>query len=472
MQIIDIDMYFRLILLTLISIDIIIAHVDIPIGRIISFYEYTLVCYQERTRFILGLLVSRDDRDAYVRLNTLARQYVLTRLQHQTYSYSFIESFNEFDRNNRSEIDVWSRLCTQLSDGIISIISDSHANHIDWLTGFSSTYQIPLLSLGQTNYMPKKFFLSFMPDLLPALVAFIHRYQICQLVYIYDDSHGAQRLKQLMQIQTSTIGADFNIISRYLDNPDDPYDLLENIELVTNIPVRSFVSTNASPACTGRYIVLDLHSFNTYRTMMDKIKHRGMTTSEYHYILLTLDAKQLDMTYFRYGGVNVTFFTLPTVDDLPSQELLMANYRHLFNQLASIDSSTIETLILADIWETLIRTIDDTIDFIDINGKVNQHFLSDLTCQTRTIEPWRIGQNLFERLLTTNFHGLTGQVQFSNMTGQRINYTLNIHRVTRNEMPKHIGVFHEPSTFEVGQIVFDMSLSDRKKIAHDRRTQV
>ncbi|CAF3920846.1 unnamed protein product, partial [Didymodactylos carnosus] len=69
-----------------------------------------------------------------------------------------------------------------------------------------------------------------------------------------------------------------------------------------------------------------------YRTMMDKIKHRGMTTNDYHYILLTLKAKLLDMTYFRYGGVNVTFFALPNSFNIENDNN---------QQYCSIDNCTI-----------------------------------------------------------------------------------------------------------------------------------
>ena len=73
-----------------------------------------------------------------------------------------------------------------------------------------------------------------MPDILPALIAFIRRYQLNHLVYLYDDLHGAQRLKQLMHMQTTNQIENLNLISRYLGNPEEAYELLQNIDSITS----------------------------------------------------------------------------------------------------------------------------------------------------------------------------------------------------------------------------------------------
>jgi len=288
-----------------------------------------------------------------------------------------------------------------------------------------------------------------MPDILPALVAFIRRYQITQLVYLYDDATGASRLQQLMKMQTTNKIKNLNIITRYLGHPDDPYDLLQNIEILTSIPLRSASSTTAHSRIQGRYIVLDFYLFDTYKIIMDKIKHRGMTTADYHYILLTLNAKQLDMTYFRYGGVNVTFFALQPYHDNQTND----NY---LNSLKSYPS--IELLLIADAWETLLRTINrmlssanETREKLKVfrQGKFYNGLTPGIDCRNNHIQAWSAGKIYLENLLNTTFQGLTGNVQFSNKTGQRKNYTFDVYRVIRNDMPKHIGFFREPTTFEV-----------------------
>ena len=444
------DMHLQIVVLVWVSVHSVFSRVQIPVGKFD--WQTAKSIHWSRSS---GLIFSRDNRDVYTRLNALARDYVSRKFQ-RAWQYDLTELIDKFDADH-PEIDSWSRLCRQVSQGIISIIGDMNEEDSNWLAGFSSAYQIPWLSLNHPNYLSRNSSISLMPDVLPALVALIRRYQIHQLVYIYDDIYSAQRLKQLMQIQTSIGGPTFSIISRYLDNPEDSYDLLENIELVTNPPLRSLMSTSVNQIIPGRYIVLDLHSFDTYRILMDKIKHRGMTTSEYHYVLMILNAKQLDMTYFRYGGVNVTFFTLPTNGE-QTAESVDQRYLNAVKQELLADTSSIESLLLADAWQTLIRSIDSV--FESTNGTQgqlrgahrdndNQNLTTALDCRFNQIPSWSRGESHIERLLNTSFRGLTGHVQFSNTTGQRINYTFDIHRVTRNEMPKQIGFFREPSTFQV-----------------------
>jgi len=382
------------------------------------------------------------DQQLYTRINPLAREYIFNKFE-QNFQYNITEFIDTLNFDN-SNIDTWSILCNQLSNKIISIIGYLNSDDLDWLPDFCSTYQIPFLNINTNNYLKTNFSISLMPDILPALITIIRRYQITELVYIYDDINGAYRLKQLMKIQTSNIIQNLNIISRYLDNPDDSYDLLQNIELITNIPTRILLTINSNQKNHGRYIILDFHSFDTYRIIMDKIKHRGMTTSDYHYILLTLNAKQLDMTYFRYGGVNVTFFVLSSYDD----NQINKNYIDLLKQNNFFSA---ESLLIADAWETLLHTINRLLTSTDnnIKEKVHNNLISDINCRNNSIQPWLTGDVYLKYLINTNFQGLTGNVQFSNITGQRINYTFNVYRVTRNDMPKQIGFFRSPNTLEV-----------------------
>ena len=367
------------------------------------------------------------DRDIYTRINPLAREYILNKFQ-RNFQFNITEYIDMLDIDT-TNTDTWLKVCNQLSNGIISIIGYINSDDLDWLSSFSSTYKIPFLNLNNNNnYLKTNYSLSLMPDILPALIKIIYRYQIKQLVYIYDDINGALRLKQLIHIQTSNL----NIISRYLDNPDDSYELLQNIELITNTPTRSSSSsTNPNSKPHGRYIILDFYSFDTYRIIMDKIKHRGMTTSDYHYILLTLNAKQLDMNYFRYGGVNVTFFALP-----------INNETYYINSLKSENGFSMESLLLADAWEILLRTINHMLNS-------TKKFSHSIDCRNNYIQPWLAEKMYLKSLINTNFQGLTGNIQFSNITGERINYTLDVYRVTRNNMPKNIGFFQAPNTLEV-----------------------
>ncbi|CAF3474996.1 unnamed protein product [Rotaria socialis] len=425
----------------------------------------------------VGLLFNGHDRDVYSRISSLARKYVLNKVERR-FQYDVIESIDTVDLDN-SDIDIWSSLCNQLSNGIMSIIGHIDHSDFDWLSSFCSAYQVPFIGLDIHDYTKTNYYVSLMPDILPALVAFVRRYEITRLVYIYDDINGARRLKQLMELQTKHKIHSINIISRYLGNPDDSYDLLQNIEMMTNEQMHSLSSATTAHKVQGRYIVLDFHSFDTYQIVMDKIKHRGMTTADYHYILLSLNAKQLDMNYFRYGGVNVTFFAIPSYENNNNDNQTIMLYETYMDSMknANIPNAPyIESLLIADAWETLLRTINrmlnspnETRDKLKVfrQGKFYNGVTPGIDCRSNSIEPWSPGKVYLETLLNTSFQGLTGNVQFSSRTGQRTNYTLDVYRVTRNDMPKHIGFFRPPTTLEV---VDDSSY--RFRTSFDNRTRL
>ncbi|CAF1218392.1 unnamed protein product [Adineta ricciae] len=404
-----------------------------------------------------------SDREVYMRMNSLARQYAFNKLERR-FQYNITEIFHMLDFND-SNIDTWTTLCDQLSNGIMSLIGYINIDDFGWISDFCSTYQVPLLSLTNNYNFPKdNFSISLMPDLVPALIALIRRYQILKLVYIYDGSHGAHRLKQLMHVQTLTSTQNLKIFSRFLDDPDDSCDLLQNIEMITNQP-----SMNSNRKSIGRYIVLDFQTFSTYRLVMDKIKHRGMTTSDYHYILFSLNAEYLDMTYFRYGGVNVTYFTLPSYFDNPTSGAYIQKLKQ--ENLLSIDS-----LLLADAWEMLLRTVNQMLVASDkIREKLKVYrqgkFYNDLTpgidCRNPQIQPWSSGNIYLNYLLQTRFQGLTGHIQLSNITGQRVNYTFDVYRVTANDLPSRIGVFQSPNTLQISD-----NTSYRPRIIYDNRTRI
>ncbi|CAF1086821.1 unnamed protein product [Adineta steineri] len=423
----------------------------------------------------VGLLFDGYYRDFYSRINPLARQYVLNKLERR-FQYNVTELLNTHHFDN-SDTDTWSTLCTQLSYGVMSIIGYVNHEDYDWLSGFCSIYQVPFLGLNNHINIENNFYLSLMPDVLPALVAFIRRYHINQIVYIYDDTIGAYRLKNLIEMQTTNTLQNLNIISRYLGNPEDSYDLLQNVEIATQTVLRTSSFTSSSSILPGRYIVLDFHSFETYRIVMDKIKHRGMTTADYHYIILSLNAKQLDMTYFRYGGVNVTFFSLPS-DSINNDSQTLSFYENYINSVENLNPKifpTVESLLIVDAWETLLRTINrmlssanETRDKLKVfrQGKFYNGLTPGIDCRNNHIQAWSAGKIYLDNLLNTNFDGLTGNVQFSN-SGQRINYTFDVHRVTRNDMPKHIGFFRAPSTLEIAD-----DSSNRFRSSYDNRTRL
>ncbi|CAF0824550.1 unnamed protein product [Didymodactylos carnosus] len=438
----------------------------------------------------VGIMLGNKFGNEFKRINPIARQFVLNKLERR-YQYNITE-LNSDEYNDT--VGMWTSLCNKLFNGTMAVICYSNYDEFNWLSGFSDTYHVPFIILGrylpslhysslvEHNITSKHYFVSLMPDLIPALIAFIRRYNLKEIYYIFDGIESCQRLKELMYIQTqkqSSVLNQLHINSRYLPNANDSYDLLHSIEL----------SNTQSRIALGRYVVLDFNDFSTYRTMMDKIKHRGMTTNDYHYILLTLKAKLLDMTYFRYGGVNVTFFALPDSFNMDNKNDLQhcAIDNCTLNQTADlylknlkqaniIDNAQtylpLEALLMADSWETFLRAINTMLNLNETRDSLRVfrqgRFYNGLTpgIDCNQLQPWLAGEIYLERLLNTTFQGLSGNVQF-NQNGERENYTLDVYRVTRNDLPKKIGLFKAPSTLEVTD-----DTTYRVRMAFDNRTRL
>lgn len=175
------NIYFLIIIF--VHIEFVQMILNIPVGKIICLSFFFLLKF--KLWIILGLLFNGNDRDIYKRLNPLARQYVLNKLERR-FQYNVTELIDTFNFDN-TDIDTWSRLCTQLSDGTMSIIGHVDEDNYEWLSGFCSAYQVPFLGLDIHDHIKNNYYISLMPDILPGLIALIRRYGITQLIYLYDD---------------------------------------------------------------------------------------------------------------------------------------------------------------------------------------------------------------------------------------------------------------------------------------------
>ncbi|CAF1623889.1 unnamed protein product [Rotaria magnacalcarata] len=416
---------------------------------------------ENASKIPVGVVFNEHDQEVYNRISSLAREYILNKLQ-KNLEYDIVEHVEIVNSKNSTK-DTRSLLCNQLSNGIISIIGQISRTDYQWLSSFCSTYRVPFIGLDNHYYINTNYSISLMPDILPALISLIQHYQINQLVYSYDDRNGGNRLKQLIKMQTKNRIQNLNIICFYLGNPYNSNDLLEAIEITT--------SSSSSQQVHRRYIVLDFHEVDTYRIVMDKIKYHGMTTANYHYILLTLDAKSVYTNFFPNGGLHGTFFSLPSYESLNNNnnQALLLLYQNYINSIKDVHLRNvpfIESLVIADAWETLLRTINLTLN--SINETHQQRYLTtNIDCRGNGTKSWSFGKFHFKTLLNINFQGLTGNVQFSRKTGQRKNYMFDIYRATRNDRPKNIGFFRAPTTLEIvdkSPYDFLMALDNRTRL--------
>ncbi|CAF1368008.1 unnamed protein product, partial [Adineta ricciae] len=358
--------------------------------------------------------------------------------------YTF-QSIHENVNNDNIYASV-HQICNRLESGAIGTISNINNAKTRLLEIFMRRLHISMVSLNYFNYNKQEFpplnkfyHLTMKIDLLPALAACIRRYKVMKLFYIFEGDEAFERYQAMMVAQAREKSYDIlDIQGRHLidsTNSNHTRNLLQSVEI------------HDRGSKEERYIVLDLYDINSYVKLLMQIRHHGMTTPHYHYILMSLEANRIDMRTFRYGGVNVTYF-LPksayklnssfdvTGHDrlsLPSfEKKALADTLYLYMRaIMSLDERTRAKIIDSD-------STDDNFDHLKIEcrskGKHRSHEA--------------FGDKLFQTMRSITFEGYSGNVAF-NEYGERLNYTLNVYQVTMNRLPRHIGNFtHDEFAFD------------------------
>ncbi|CAF0775338.1 unnamed protein product [Adineta steineri] len=201
---------------------------------------------------------------------------------------------------NVTDANVYSgfhRLCNRLESGAVGSISSIDHQKTHLLESFMARLHIPMVSLNYYNYnkpelnaLNKIYHLAMKIDLLPVLAAFIRRFKVTKLFYIIEGEEAFARFQSLMVAQARDKSYDIlDIQVRRLtdiNNQNHTRNLLQSVEIKDR------------GSKEERYIVLDLNYLKSYINILMQIRHHGMTTPHYHYIIMSLEADRIDMRFF------------------------------------------------------------------------------------------------------------------------------------------------------------------------------
>ncbi|UJR30873.1 hypothetical protein I4U23_018386 [Adineta vaga] len=342
---------------------------------------------------------------------------------------------------NVTDTNIYSgfhRLCNRLETGAIGSISSIDPQKTHLLESFMTRLRISMVSLNYYNYnkpdmhpLHKVYHLTMKIDLLPALAAFIKRYSVTKLFYIIEGEEAFARFQAMMVAQARDKSYDIlDIQVRRLtdiNNPNHTRNLLQSVEIKDR------------GSKEERYIVLDLNYIKSYINLLTQIRHHGMTTPHYHYILMSPEADRIDMSFFRYGGVNVTYF-------LPKSSYRMNRSINLTTQ-DRFSLPSFEKKALADSLSLYMRALmilDEStrmkIVHSDSNDENYDHLKIDCRAADKQHQHEDFGEKLATIMRSLSFEGYTGQITF-NERGERVNYTLHVYQVTMNKLPKNVGNF-------------------------------
>ncbi|CAM4941620.1 unnamed protein product [Rotaria socialis] len=406
-----------------------------------TIYVFLIISVRSQTHIPIGWFVDEktsNDADLNAFYDALSAAIILN---DTTFSWP-VDQFNfQSISDNVTDSNIYSsvhQICNRLGSGVIGSISSVDHSKTRLLDLFMTRLHVSMISLNYFNYnkqdltsLNKLYHLTMKIDLLPVLVALIKRYKITKLFYIMEGDEAFERFQTLVVAQAREKSYDvLDIQGRQLidiTNSNNTGILLQSIEIKDRGSKEEL------------YIVLDLNNISSYIKLLMQIRHHGMTTPHYHYILMSLDADRIDMGTFRYGGVNVTYF-------LPQSSFKM-NISSDGSLTDRLSLASFEKKSLADALSLYMRAImrlDRDIRSKIIHSGYEDNNFDHLKIDCRTKENHRsheiFGEELFIIMKSLSFDGYSGHIAFNDY-GERINYTLSIYQVTMNRLPRNIGNF-------------------------------
>jgi hypothetical protein len=104
-----------------------------------------------------------------------------------------------------------------------------------------------------------------MPNILRVLFSYLKFNHVHRAIYIYDNEESTHRIYELLKLMNYDEYFDDFILDIRTTVYEDVYSLLYSIE-----------SHSLHKDQVPRYVLLDLHSYDNYEKMFDKISHMGL----------------------------------------------------------------------------------------------------------------------------------------------------------------------------------------------------
>ncbi|UJR28098.1 hypothetical protein I4U23_009353 [Adineta vaga] len=301
-----------------------------------------------------------------------------------------------------------TKLSTQLIQDFCEI------NHIPFINMKSFGSKTMLCSL--TASFAHEYF--FMPNILRVLFNYLKFNHVHRAIYIYDNEESTHLIYDLLKLMNYDEYFDDFILDIRTTIYDDVYSLLYSIE-----------SHSLHKDQVPRYVLLDLHSYDNYEKMFDKISHMGLTSNFYHYIIVsTFDAclwmNRLNFTglliYFDYQQRNCNLdypqsshmTTTPHIPSTSSVKRSSSYYRSTlsFRHDSDVDKTLNATSNLSTNSSSLFNKTNSILNLCDNHINRNEefftysYFLSHLPKSTQLYSrPLFDSLNLVIQILTSNF---------------------------------------------------------------------
>lgn len=205
-------------------------------------------------------------------------------------------------------------VCAKIRQGAKALLFVGTSKSTVAMHSIADKLSIPVLMPLSTKYSQthSEFTVSLQPSLIRPIIDVIQKNGWKQVFYLFDSDEGLLRLQSLFQeLGERHLANDVIIRSRRITNISDSYELLRSVDR------QELNCSNLEPCRCTRPIILDLSTVAAFNETRKQVIDVGMNREHYHYLLANLGADELDLSSFKYGGMNVTGFS---IKDPPFEE--------------------------------------------------------------------------------------------------------------------------------------------------------
>ncbi|XP_046575050.1 glutamate receptor-like isoform X1 [Haliotis rubra] len=309
-------------------------------------------------------------------------------------------------------------LCNLMNKGVAVIIGANNAQSFNTIQSFSHALKVPYIVPTSTRSEPYDYYgyeVSMAPPLIDAVIKVIDILYWQKIYYVYDSDDGLWRLQKLYNhIQERKF-------PRVLDafrirDVNNSYDLLRHLDY-------------KDEEDSLRRIVLDLSSTSAYEKILTQIIDVGMNRENYHYILASLTAYDLNnqkfFDVFKYGGVNITAFKIiqDTSDAYKKAEQLWKQHKSYYPDLFPLST---EAALLLD----TVAAVHKSLQIGALRNK--QGDVDSVHCWRPGHSKSENGPRVLQKIKQSSFNGLTGGVAFD-ITGMRNDFKIDVYELTHKK---------------------------------------
>ncbi|XP_046373510.1 glutamate receptor-like isoform X1 [Haliotis rufescens] len=368
-------------------------------------------CAARNTEIHIGLMFDENSID----LETIVEK-AIQRYNNKTESILRLESHTR-PVNVKDSFNFTNAACGLLNSGAVALLGVSSRAVHHTIQDYTANLRAPFIVLNNPADIKSKYHSKYQiyiqPTGIRAMVDVIKTYNWEEVIYIYDTNEALAHIEQMHEFGHMAKHV-INIDVRHVKDEDDCFKLL--------------AAMHKKDIGRAIRVVLDLLPFKASKIINRIMRQQDILKMMFHFVIPHLELKELNLTMFKIGGVNITGFEL-------NRDIVI---RHTpAREAYAVDAVTLLTLSLEEL-QHKHGSIAIKNSFENLNSRMGNNRLIDCV----KIHPWSYGDMLTQLLYEKRFSGNSGYVAFGS-NGQRKEYQVQVLEVSMYRGTANSGTWNE-----------------------------